>query len=248
MDSKLLNARVGDLFSLCDKRCEAQFSPFLDGGECAWIEDSFKMPSGYNTMMFGGYKGAERKIFGVFPHWEECDINAFPISVIEFKVPKFRTLTHRDYLGTLMSLGIDRNKTGDILVFDEGAFVLVQRDIADYVVSNVTKIANAGVKAKIVALNDFIPPSPKTKAVSCVAASTRLDAVLAAALNVSRNISERLVKEERVKVNHRLVQSRSMDIKEGDLISAGGYGRFILKEIGRETQKGRLHITVEQFI
>lgn len=86
----------------------------------------------------------------VFPEWQESEESEVPISVIRFDVPKFRKLTHRDYLGTLMSLGIDRSKTGDILTDDEGAYVFVMSDIAEYVARNVNKIANAGVNTKIV--------------------------------------------------------------------------------------------------
>ena len=182
---KLLIARINDLFSLCDKHCEMKCSDFLDGGELAVIEDEFQIPYGYNTLFFGGYENAERKVLCVFPEWQESEESEVPISVIRFDVPKFRKLTHRDYLGTLMSLGIDRSKTGDILTDDEGAYVFVMSDIAEYVARNVNKIANAGVNTKIVDMADFIPPKPKTTEKMCVCASLRLDAVVAATLKIS---------------------------------------------------------------
>lgn len=245
-DKKLLLAKTEDLFTLCDKHCEAKFSAFLDGAEAAVIEDDFSVPYGCNTMFFGGYEGAERKIFGVFPEWETADADAFPISIVRFDAPKFRTLTHRDYLGTLMSLGFDRSKTGDILVDDTGAYAVLMSDIAEYAVRNVTKIANIGVKTYIA--ESFIPPKPKTAEKVCVCASARLDAVIAAALNLSRTVSEKLISNGSVKVNHRETLDRSKQINEGDLISVKGYGRFILKETGGKTGKGRLHITVEKFL
>ena len=235
---KLLIARINDLFSLCDKHCEMKCSDFLDGGELAVIEDEFQIPYGYNTLFFGGYENAERKVLCVFPEWQEPEESEVPISVIRFDVPKFRKLTHRDYLGTLMSLGIDRSKTGDILTDDEGAYVFVMSDIAEYVARNVNKIANAGVNTKIVDMADFIPPKPKTTEKMCVCASLRLDAVVAATLNISRGNTE----------NHREVLDRSKQVGEGDLLSIRNYGRFILKDIGNNTRKGRLHITVEKFV
>lgn len=245
-DKKLLLAKTEDLFTLCDKHCEAKFSAFLDGAEAAVIEDDFSVPYGYNTMFFGGYDGAERRIFGVFPEWEEARADAFPVSVVRFDAPRFRTLTHRDYLGTLMSLGFDRSKTGDILVDDMGAYAVLMSDIAEYAVRNVTKIANIGVKTYIA--ESFTPPKPKTAQRVCVCASARLDAVIAAALNVSRTVSEKLIANGSVKVNHRETLDRSKQINEGDLISVKSYGRFILKETGSKTGKGRLHITVEKFL
>ncbi|MGN0107051.1 MAG: RNA-binding protein [Hominilimicola sp.] len=248
MDSKLIKAKIGDLFDLCGKHCEAKFSSFLDGGEIALIEDEFHIPYGYNTMLFGGYDMAERKIFGVFPEWQEAQKEDFPLSVIRFEAPNFRSLTHRDYLGTLMSLGIDRSKTGDILTDEDGAYVFVESDIAEYVQRNVNKIANIGVKGHIVAMEDFNAPKPKTAEKMCVCASLRLDAVIAAALNISRSNAEHLVREGYVKINHREVSDRSKQIETGDLLSIRNYGRFILKDTGNNTRKGRLHITVEKFI
>lgn len=248
MDTKLIKAKTGDLFDLCDKHCEAKFSSFLDGGEIAVIEDEFTIPYGYNTMLFGGYTQAERKIFGVFPEWQEAREEDFPLCAVRFDVPKFRPLTHRDYLGTLMSLGIDRSKTGDILTDSDGAYVFVESDIAEYVQRNVNKIANTGVKGHIVDMKDFTAPKPETAEKMCVCASLRLDAVAAAALNISRSNAEMLIREGRVKVNHREVTDRSKPIDTGDLISVRNYGRFILKDTGNNTRKGRLHITVEKFI
>lgn len=248
MDTKLILARTNDLFELCTRRAEATFSSFLDGGEKALIEDSFRIPYGYNTMFFGGYDGSERQMLGVFPEWEEADCGRFPITVLRFDVPKFRALTHRDYLGTLMSLGIDRSKTGDILTDENGAFVMVESDMAEYVQSNVTKIASAGVRGRIVSAAEFTPPKPKTQEKSCVAASERLDAVIAASFNISRGISERLVKEGYVKLNHRETLSRSAPLREGDLISVKSYGRVRLKNIGNNTLKGRRHIIIEKYI
>ncbi|MBR0027699.1 MAG: hypothetical protein IJP58_03535 [Clostridia bacterium] len=248
MDTKLLLAKTDDLFRLCSRRSEAVFSDFLDGGERVVIEDSHSMPYGYNTMFFGGYSGSERTILGVFPDWEEAEESAFPLAVLRFDVPKFRELNHRDYLGTLMSLGIDRSKTGDILTDETGAYAIVSADIADYIAANITKIANAGVKTRIISTAEFTPPRPKREERACIAASERLDAVIAAAYNISRAISERLVKEGYVKVNHRENISRAATLKEGDLVSVRGYGRFILKHLGANTQKGRLHIVVEKYI
>ena len=211
---KLLIARINDLFSLCDKHCEMKCSDFLDGGELAVIEDEFQIPYGYNTLFFGGYENAERKVICVFPEWQEPEESEVPI----------------------------------ILTDDEGAYVFVMSDIAEYVARNVNKIANAGVNTKIVDMADFIPPKLKTTEKMCVCASLRLDAVVAATLNISRGNTEKLISSGYVKLNHREVLDRSKQVGEGDLLSIRNYGRFILKDIGNNTRKGRLHITVEKFV
>ena len=247
-DSKLLPAKINDLFTLCDKRCAPQFSAFLDGGEQAVIEDEFRIPCGYNVMLFGGFDSAERKLFGVFPEWSEPEKEEFPIAAVRFKTPDFRTLTHRDYLGTLMSLGIDRNKTGDILADKDGAYVFVAADIAEYVMRNVTKIANTGVTSQIVDIADIELTAPQTREYECVCASLRLDAVMAGAYGISRANAEKLIHAGCVKVNHREVTDRSKQLNAGDLLSVRGYGRCVLKDTGVKTRSGRLHITVEKFV
>ena len=247
-DKRLITARISDLFDQCERYGEAKFSAFLDGGEIAVIEDDFHIPYGFNVMLFGGYENAERKILGVFPEWEDAEEEKFPLSVIRFDAPKFRELSHRDDLGSIMSRGIERNKTGDILTDDTGAFVIADSSIAEYIIRNTKKIATAGVKGSVIPMKEFAAPKPKTQEKSCVAASLRLDAIIAAAYNISRATAERLVKEGRVKLNHRENPSRSAAVDTGDLISVKGYGRFILKDTGRETQKGRLHITVEKYV
>ncbi len=247
-DAKLLTAKTEDLFDLCEKYAEPKFSQFLDGGEIAVIEDDFRIPYGFNTMFFGGYERAERKIFGVFPEWQQARTEDFPLLAIRFEVPKFRRLTHRDYLGALMSLGIDRSKTGDILVDEEGAYVFAESDIAEYIARSVNKISTSGVKGRVIEPAVITVPPPRTVEKKCVCASLRLDAVLSAALGISRAAAETLIRGGSVKVNHRAASDRSKQVSENDLLSVRGSGRFILKETGNITGKGRLHITVEKFV
>ena len=247
-DDKLLIARTLDLFDLCEKYASPRFSPFLDGGELAVIEDNVSFPYGYNVMLWGGYEGAERKIIGVFPDWSETDTALFPITALLIKNNGMRELSHRDYLGTVMSLGIDRSKMGDIVVNDDGsAYLFFTEDIADYVADNITKIANSGVSvSKVLGVIEKI--SPKLKPMSLVCASLRADAVIAAALKESRQTASRLIGAGNVKINHRPITDGSKPLKEGDLISVRGYGRYILSGEGANTRKGRIHITVNKFI
>lgn len=247
-DKKLFHSKINDLFRLCERRAEPVFSSFLDGGELAFIEDEVSVPYGFNVMSFGGYDGAERRVFGVFPEWSEPAENEFPLSLLRVDAPKFRTLTHRDYLGTLMSLGIDRSKTGDILTDDNGAYIFVSEEITEYVAHSLNKIANIGVTTSIADISAFEPPKPKTEERGCVCASLRLDAVVAAAEGISRAAAEKLIRSGCVKLNHREAGDRSKQVKEGDLLSVRGYGRCILKSVGYRTRSGRTHIVIEKFI
>lgn len=247
-NDKLLLARTADLFRLCDKYACARFSDFLDGAEQAVIVDSGAVQYGYNVLMFGGFEGSERKIMGVFPDWEEPDKSAFPIKVLTIESGIGRELTHRDYLGTFLSLGFDRSKTGDIIVDGKKAYAFVCEDIADYIKNNISKIGNQGVKIQVSDMAEISVPEPKLQRISAVCASMRLDAVTGAAAGVSRSNAAALIRGSKVSVNHRLCEDVSKPVKEGDLLSIRGCGRFIASAVSGETRSGRIHIELLKYM
>lgn len=247
-EDKLLIARVEDLFSLCDKYCCARFSDFLDGGQQAVIADNLIFPFGYNVVSYGGFDDAEKKIIGVFPEWEEPDMAEFPISCLRIEGGFTRRLTHRDYLGTLMSLGLAPSKVGDIVVGEDCAYVFAYSDIAGYIKDNIRKIGNQGVRISVYDNPYEVQVERRYKTITSVCASERLDAVAGAAANVSRSVSAALINGGKVKLNHREISKCSETVKEGDLISIRGYGRFLVDRFGSETRKNRLHITIKQYI
>ena len=247
-DYKLLIAKTEDMIRLCDKYAAPVFSDFLDGGEAAEIKDSFHFPYGYNYLFFGGCDDCERLVLGVFPEWEEPDEKAFPISVIKIEGGYNRKLTHRDYLGTIMSLGIERKKIGDILTEDKTAYVFIYDDVSEYVQRSITKIGNQGVKTSLVTLENFVAPERQFQIIETVCASLRLDAVVGAAANVSRQDSAKLITGGCVKLNSREMTNGAKPVKKGDLLSVRGYGRFILSDTGNETRKGRIHIQLSKYI
>ena len=186
IDEKLLLSKTDDLFRLCNKYATARFSDFLDGAELSIIDDKTVMPFDCNIVFYGGYNGSEKKILGVFPQWEEPDFNAFPIVCLKVMGGYSRKLTHRDYLGTVMALGITPQKLGDIVVFDEGAYIFIHEDVAEYVHDNLHKIGNQSVKAEVISDLAQITVERKYKTIGAICASPRLDAVVGAAANVSR--------------------------------------------------------------
>lgn len=247
-DEKLLISKTEDLFRLCDKYASARFSDFLDGRELVTIRDNVIIPFDYNVMFFGGFSDAEKKIMGVFPQWAEPDATEFPIVCLKVIGSFTRKLTHRDYLGTVMSLGIAPQKLGDIVVYDDFAYMLVHSDVAEYVSDNLHKIGNQGVKVELIDNPDVIKIERKYKTIGAVCAAPRLDAVVGAAANISRAQSAALITAGKVKLNHRETEKVAETVKEGDLLSIRGYGRFLVHSFNGETRKMRLHITLKQYI
>lgn len=246
MEEKLLLARINDLFKMCDKHCCGRFSGFLNEGEQAVVYDKFYIPTGYNTGWFGGYENAKRRVFGVFPEWETPD--EFPIRALRITHTYKKELSHRDYLGSIMGLGIDRGKVGDILINDMTAYAFVLDEILGYIKENLNKIGNIGVRVEECDIGDVTYVPDKTIRMEITAASERLDAVISAMLNISRSAAADLIKSGKVGVNHREALDGAGTISEKDVISVRGFGRYIYLGSGGQTRKGRMHITVEKYI
>lgn len=244
-EEKLLTDRIFDLQKRCSRDFSAQFSHFLDGGEQATVQENCFSPE-FNVRFFGGFDDAERKIYGVFPEWE--DPSGFPISVLEITHTFGGELSHRDYLGSILGLGIERNKTGDILIDKNTAFVFVEEKIAPFIKDNLKKIGSRGVRVRIADVEDMVLPEKKFLEINTVCASLRLDAVVGAATSLARAKSVNLIEAGLVKVNHKEWVQASKQVSEGDLISIRGYGRFILHSVGNETRKGRIHIVLKKYI
>ncbi len=247
-EEKLLTAKTEDLFRLCDKYAKPQFSAFLNEAERAYIEKNVGMRAGYNCSFFGGYNNAMRTVFAVFPDWQEAENNSFPIKTIKILKKYKKELTHRDYLGTVLSKGINREQVGDILVNDDTAYIFIMSDIADFVASGIDKIANVGVKVLIEDFEDITIPEPKFQTINTVAASLRLDAVVAAMLRLSRKEASSLILGEKISINHLPCQNVSHILKENDIISVRGSGRFVFLKVEGSTRSDRLHIIVKKFI
>lgn len=140
-DLKLFNSKLDDAVYLCEKRRSPYFFSFLTEEEQAYAEQHLKSVHFLNYGFYGGYENSERRVLGLFFD-EQVD---FPVEAILFSFRKTYKLTHRDFLGSLMSLGIERETVGDILVEDGRAVVFVKSEIKDYIVSQISKVGRVGV-------------------------------------------------------------------------------------------------------
>lgn len=241
-DDIFLN-KMRDVSRLCDKYRTARFSGFLDGREQELLKSS-----GILGTLFGGYEGAERRMLGVFPDWQETDFLKYPIDLIKF-TPKFESnLSHRQYLGTILSLGIERDKIGDILTEPNFSYVFLSSDISEFVKNNVKKVGRCGVLAEFADIKTSIIPKKKFEIISCIVASMRLDAVLSGILSRSRNDAKDLILAGRVSVNHFTTEKTDFPVKAGDLLSIRGFGRAEIFEIGTKTRSDKIHISFKKYI
>ena len=244
LGKKQLEAKINDCLRLCGKYSTPRFTCFLTEEEQAMLG---KIASyDYNVAYFGGYNDAKRKMFGVFPEWQEVDFSEYPVKIIQFikKYPK--DLTHRDYLGTILSLGIERNKIGDILVDENGAYVFLSDSISD-VVCGIEKISNCGIKTREVLLDDIKIPEQEYDDMFLIVASFRLDAFVASITKLSRNQALLLIRSGKVSLNHRETEDVSKSVAVGDVLSVRGYGRYIFFSEGGRTGSGRLPVNIKKF-
>ncbi len=241
---RLFLSRMCDLCDRSIKTGLITYSRFLSPREQILVSDRQILFG--NISFFGGYGDAERRILAFVPNdWEEL---SFPISYISARPTNNRQYSHRDYLGSLLALGITRELTGDIAVTEEGAVIAVLAEIADFVSMNLIRVASATVKVNILDKSAF-PEGTKTfLSVSATVSSLRLDCVLSAVLGKSRTHSQELISEGSVSVNYNAVKNASLILKEGDIVSARGSGKFKLKTIGSLTKKGRTHIEAKKYI
>ncbi|WDC85882.1 YlmH/Sll1252 family protein [Caloramator sp. mosi_1] len=158
---------------------------------------------------------------------------------------KFEKLSHRDYLGALLSLGIKREKIGDINVFDDGAEIYVSKELSDYIVFNLNKIKHTGIKLEKITFEEARERVQFFKEIVVNAASLRIDAVISEVYNLSRSEASSLIKQGNVKINYISNDDQSYKLNDGDIVSVKGFGRFIFSSVIRNTKSQRLVLSIK---
>ncbi len=167
------------------------------------------------TFFFGGYDDSERKMLGLF--FDEPSTSMFPICGIEFSFRKCDRLTHRDFLGSLMSLGIERETVGDILVEDGRAVVFVKTELSDYVKSQISKVGRVGVKVDDADLSKLPQGRGVEEKKTFIVSSLRLDNIVAAVCKLSREKTKTVIMSDSVCVNFEETKNVSFNLKENDV-------------------------------
>lgn len=238
--------RFEDLASRSNERGYPVYSDFLGISE---ISELFCCHFPVSVALWGGYDGAERNIacFGDREYFS--DNNDYPIKCIMISPvnQKFADeLTHRDFLGSLMGLGIRREVLGDIIISENCGYLFCLDTIANFILENLTQVRHTSVECKI---TDQIPqnalPQPKNKEI--IVSSERLDVIVSAVYNLSRSKVLPYFEHERVFINGKVETKPSAVIDVDDKISVRGFGRFVYKGVLRHTKKDRLVISVEVF-
>ena len=225
------------------------FTDFLGLAEQSVFKDASMLFGRASFKLFGGADGTERVMARFGDEKELCYSEPFPISVIkaEPKSQKFaQSLSHRDFLGAILNLGIERSCVGDIVIIDNVGYVFVKDDIAEYVADSLVRVKNTDIRASIC---KELPEGElyKTEALRIQLSGIRADAAISKIFSISRDASLSLFGKGLVFVNGRECANNSYQPKENDVISVRGYGRFIWHgEVG-VSRKGKLIVEIELY-
>lgn len=240
--------RITELANLCNNRQIPVYTDFLNLNEQDIYISTLKDIPPVSHMAMGGYNLAERKIVEFKPYSDFPSFCPIVTLKIEPKKSKFSDkLIHRDYLGAVLNLGINRNKTGDIIVTEDCAYLFCMDSISEFIMDNLTKIKNTSIT---VSQTTDIPEDyePAFKEIKGTVSSLRLDSIIAMATQSSRTSNVRMIEEGLVFVNGKRITSNSFNLKENDLVSVRGIGKFRFKKAVTETKKGRILIIIDRFI
>ena len=242
---------VRHLLDLCRKNDRTgiwQYSGFLTPAE---QDDFLRCPEAarFSFRMAGGHEAAERRILAVGDE-EISGEPDLPIRVVEIRAKSEKyaeELTHRDYLGAILGLGIERSLTGDILIRDHRAWVFCLASAAELLTDSLTQVRRTAVTAEI-ASSDLPELAPRFEPIRLNIASERLDAVCAAFAGLSRGQAEKLFSAEKVFVNGRIIADKSTRLKAGDILSVRGFGKAVYDGIEHETRKNRIWIMLRKYL
>ncbi len=256
-----LLARLGDLCALA-KKGEVAISAFLSPSEQNTAQKFLKQV-GAIFFLEGGYPDSERRRVYILPDYMEytegadafellSDFGFSPrLSYIRVMGSGYVTLSHRDYLGAVLGLGLTRDVIGDILLLgneEREAVIICDEVISPYILEDMTFVARDKVRAMAIHRGDFEAPKRKTQPIHDTVASERLDAVVAALCNISRDRAKELVTGGLAELDFEREERPDRALTAPCTVSLRGFGRFRVLSLGGKTKKGRLRLEAEKFI
>ncbi len=249
---ELITARIEDRIAQCRDGYYVTSTGLLDTHEQALAIAASRHAAGVRTFMYGGYADAERRMMVCVPKdlpmSDEEAVDGL-LRVLRVKLPAIsRELSHRDYLGSLLGLGIERRLTGDILVRPDGADVFIVPGIETFLLEELHRIGPVEVKTEGVEVSEVIVPEARVEFIRDSVSSVRLDSVVSSAFRLSRGKASEAVRKGLVSVDHAECIKPDAVVHEGSSIVLKGKGKAILEETGGESKKGRIRIVIKRFI
>lgn len=235
----MIEKRFNELYKRSYDKNIICFTDFLNMDEQSILEGTY-LP----CVKYGGYSLSERAVAGFGDNINKAD---FPIALLRISPvnQKFADkLTHRDFLGALMNLGIKRELLGDIIVSENTGYLFCLEQIKDYIIDNLSRLKHTTVSvSELEQLPDTAVTEPESRQV--IVSSLRLDALISAVYRLSRSESNKLFLQDRVFVNSKATANNSYQLRDGDIISVRGFGRIYYISQLKTTKKNRIVVEIK---
>ena len=242
-EQELCKKRLLDLSKQADIKGIVTFSDFPNLNELN-IYHTTKNSLYTKTEVFGGYDSAERQIIAFIPDALYYEFE-YPIKCIHIvpKYPKFaEKLTHRDVLGALMNLGIERNRLGDILCLEDDYYVFCDEDIFPYIMADLSKIRHTMVDLSEEINYRHLQANISLEEHYDMIASNRIDCIIAKAFHLSRSEASEYLSTEKVFINGKCITNCNQSCENGAIVSVRGKARFIFEDCNTTSKKGKLRV------
>ena len=264
---RMLAARIGDALDKCE-RGEVAVLPYLTPRERKTAERELAIRGKTEAArFFGGYADAERVCLFLLPEYltamsEGCTENDWKMitvlledtlneAIFPLRVSGsgYRVLSHRDYLGSILALGLERDAIGDIALQNEHeAVIFCTARIAEFLMANLERVASDRVRCSSYTVDETFTDGRHYRAISDTVASPRLDCVVAALTNLSREDAQSAIRGGLVEVDFEPAEQVDLLLTPPATISVRGYGRYILRSFDGETRKGRFCLRADQLV
>lgn len=256
-EKEILLSRATELKERAADNSMITFTNFLSVDERSILKPMEKVNNKYvDTFYFGGSADAERTVAVFVPRFYEIDdIAAYfldnpdesPLVLIEVTKDRFTEMTHRDYLGSLMALGLKRETLGDIIVSDKGAYIISLKSIAGYICDNLKRTGRGSVNCKVVDFSNLPSGEDSGKEMFCSVASLRLDCVVAAAFSVSRSSAVESITKGLVFVDSVQIMKTDFLLSESSKIVLRGKGKAVIMAESGKSKKGRIRLIIKRY-
>lgn len=240
--------KLADMAEHVQRSGKFRLSEFLDpyGQEIA--ETIVANYPGIRVDFNGGYQGAERQRAMFIDH-DFGGRPSYEIAVVKIGWNgQFARPGHRDVLGSLIGLGLERDRIGDILIAGENARILTDENMAKFLLDNFTKVGNIAITCELDDLANIAPKEERCKEIRATVASLRVDSIAAAGYGFSRSRAAADIAADKLKLNWQSVKNASQSVKEGDVLSMRGRGRLEVAEVRGTTKKGRIGVVLRRYI
>ena len=256
-EDKILVSKLLDKIEFVAKRNSVEHTEFLDMRQRQILEKILLNMKYTNYVALGGHHEAERTLIILYPSKleEVFKNNHFDydtiFSVIRITLPNELKgmYHHRDYLGAVIKIGIKREKVGDIITSINGADFIVQKDATKYILEGLKKLTRfSKSKFDVLSIKELNEEKQTIQKLKIIIPSMRIDSIVSEVIRTSRAKTVGIIKEERIFVNHELITKSSKEVKQGDIITVRGKGRFVVGNIINTTKKGNLVLEIEKHI